>query len=576
MNKFLRYSFVALLAMIGLNISAQEVTLDFTITDPSDPDGKTSIWGFPSGSTNKQVDEQSFTYDGYTVKVAGSTGEGYYWHNKDHYLLFGKQGAYLTLPAFSFDVERIDVEGNSGASAGTKQNIFVGDEAVSTETTGAQGTNYFTIAEGSQAAGTIYTIKVTSKHNNQIKTIKIWKKGAGTKQAAEISWSSSSASVTINANDNVFPTLNNPNNLTVSYTSSKEDVATIDASGSITLKSAGSTKISAVFEGNDSYEASTVSYNLTVKDAEGGGGGEGTVTEATVAQALAVIEGLADGAKTDGEYKVTGYVVEVTEISTDYGNATFTIADAQGGSPVLTVFRAKDANGQDIKNANFLKVNDLVVVQGKLQKYVKGNESTPEVAQGCKVLTINGETASGADPDPGPGPQPLVGDGSKENPYIVADLLGMDTPSDSNPVEGQQRVWLKGIIVGALNSSGKAFDETVASNIAIAAAAGEEDATKCIPVQLPTGDMRAGLNVVDNPTNKGKEVMVCGYLLKYMSRAGIKNVAAYILDGTEVTGITNITADQLKNAPAYNVAGQRVNEGYKGLIIKGGVKVVVK
>ena len=272
MNKILRYSFVALLAMIGLNISAQEVTLDFTITDPADETGKTSIWGFPSGSSNKLVEENSYTYDGWTVKVAGSTGEGYYWHNKDHYLLFGKQGAYLTLPAFNFDVERIDIEGNSTASAGTKQNIFVGDEAVSTETTGAQGTNYFTIAEGYQAAGTIYTIKVTSKHNNQIKTIKIWKKGAGTKQAAEISWSSSSATVTIGADDNIFPTLNNPNGLSVSYTSSKEEVATIDASGAVTLVAAGSTKISAVFEGNDSYEASTVSYNLTVKDAEGGDG----------------------------------------------------------------------------------------------------------------------------------------------------------------------------------------------------------------------------------------------------------------------------------------------------------------
>ena len=113
MNKILRYSFVALLAMIGLNISAQEVTLDFTITDPADETGKTSAWGFPASSANKTVDEKPFTYDGWTVKVAGSTGEGYYWHDKDHYLLFGKQGAYLTLPAFNFDVERIDIEGNS-------------------------------------------------------------------------------------------------------------------------------------------------------------------------------------------------------------------------------------------------------------------------------------------------------------------------------------------------------------------------------------------------------------------------------------------------------------------------------
>jgi hypothetical protein len=111
--------------------------------------------------------------------VAGSEGDGYYWHDKDHYLLFGKQGAMLTLPAFNFEVERIDIEGSSGASSNTKQNIYVGETAVSTETTGAQGTNIFEIAADYQAAGNVYVIKVNSKHNNQIKTIKIWKKGTG-------------------------------------------------------------------------------------------------------------------------------------------------------------------------------------------------------------------------------------------------------------------------------------------------------------------------------------------------------------------------------------------------------------
>lgn len=187
MKKLLRFSLMMLFALIGTNAMAQEVTLDFTVVDPSDETGKTSYWGFPSGSENKLTDEKSFTYGGYTVKVAAP--DGYYWHNKDHYLLFGKMGATLTLPAFDFDVERIDIEGNGNASAGTKQNIFVGDEAVSTETTGAQGTNYFQIAEGKQAAGTVYVIKVTSKHNNQIKTIKIWKKGTSgdTPQPTDIS-----------------------------------------------------------------------------------------------------------------------------------------------------------------------------------------------------------------------------------------------------------------------------------------------------------------------------------------------------------------------------------------------------
>lgn len=328
MNKLLRYSFVALMAMIGLNISAQEVTLDFTLTDPSDETAKTSVWGFPASSKNKTVEEQSFTYNGYTVKVAGSEGEGYYWHDKDHYLLFGKQGAYLTLPAFNFDVERIDIEGNSSASTGVKQNIFVGDEAVSTETTGAQGTNIFTIAEGKQAAGTIYTIKVNSKHNNQIRTIKIWKKGSGAKQSADIAWSKASATVTIGANDNVFPTLSNPNNLTVSYASTKEEVATINANGQVTLVAAGTTKISAIFEGNDSYEASTVSYNLTVKEAE-------TPSQGTTVANVAALNALED--KTAFTYTSDVLVV--------YVNGSYAyIKDDTGSSLIYDSSKTKFAN----------------------------------------------------------------------------------------------------------------------------------------------------------------------------------------------------------------------------------------
>ncbi len=55
-------------------------------------------------------------------------------------------------------------------------NVFVGDVAVSTETTGSQVTNTYVIAESYQAAGNVYKIKVTSSHNAQVTYIKIYKK----------------------------------------------------------------------------------------------------------------------------------------------------------------------------------------------------------------------------------------------------------------------------------------------------------------------------------------------------------------------------------------------------------------
>ena len=591
MNKILRYSFVALLAMIGLNISAQEVTLDFTITDPADETGKTSAWGFPASSANKTVDEKPFTYDGWTVKVAGSTGEGYYWHDKDHYLLFGKQGAYLTLPAFNFDVERIDIEGNSAASAGTKQNIFVGDEAVSTETTGAQGTNYFTIAEGKQAAGTIYTIKVTSKHNNQIKTIKIWKKGAGTKQAADISWSSPSATVTIGADDNIFPTLNNPNNLTVTYTTSKEEVATVDANGAVTLVAAGSAKISAVFEGNDTYEASTVSYNLTVKEAIDPNAKGQVNNPYTVAEALEVINALENGATTAGKFYVKGFVVGTPDIQkkddgTFYGNANFTIADTKGGTDLLTCYRLKGIDNANIESEDYIKEDDELVVMGQLQKYVSGETVTPEVKSG-HIVSIKSEVVI---------PTPEV-EGTKiaEFDYTTAEaypFFRLDPPATAsydvtggalviNNTVALEEWWnLQPFVLDWFN-----VKEGANYNIAIYMEATDEVTYNInfgtwgssMPLYGIKAPAARGWSVctIENATfaTSGNDAHILFQCGAFVGTIKIYKVELYEVAGT---GINNVNAAKAENAVRYNLAGQKVSNDYKGVVIENGKKVVVK
>lgn len=48
-----------------------------------------------------------------------------------------------------------------------------------------------------------------------------------------------------------------------------------------------------------------------------------------------------------------------------------------------------------------------------------------------------------------------------------------------------------------------------------------------------------------------------------------------VVPGTS-TGITNITTSAADNAPAYNLAGQKVNAAYKGIVIKNGKKMIKK
>lgn len=58
----------------------------------------------------------------------------------------------------------------------------------------------------------------------------------------------------------------NPNNLAVTYSSNKTDVAEVDAEGNVTLKKAGRVNIDVAFAGNDEYKAATASCTLIVND----------------------------------------------------------------------------------------------------------------------------------------------------------------------------------------------------------------------------------------------------------------------------------------------------------------------
>ena len=113
----------------------------------------------------------------------------------------------------------------------------------------------------------------------------------------------------------------------------------------------------------------------------------------TVARALELISTLSAGAKSPVEVYVKGKIAEVTEISTLYGNATYSISDDGTAANALVVFRGKGFEGATFTSEDALKVGDEVVVYGLLQNYVKDDVSTPEVAAGSQLCTVNGVSA---------------------------------------------------------------------------------------------------------------------------------------------------------------------------------------
>ncbi len=124
-------------------------------------------------------------------------------------------------------------------------------------------------------------------------------------------------------------------------------------------------------------------------------------------------------------------------------------------------------------------------------------------------------------------------------------------PESTNAADGQQKVWVTGYIVGYVDgqayATGAHFDADgceVKTNLLIATSNAETNVENCIPVQLPSGDIRAALNLQDNPENLGKEVKLYGYVLKYFNVAGLKNVTDYILaDNPQQT--TEMTVEEV-------------------------------
>ncbi len=85
--------------------------------------------------------------------------------------------------------------------------------------------------------------------------------------SAELSFSATEASVVLGESFTA-PTLSNPHNLTLAWSSSKTSVATVNGLGAVTIVGAGTTDITASFAGNSDYLAGSASYKLTVTEPE--------------------------------------------------------------------------------------------------------------------------------------------------------------------------------------------------------------------------------------------------------------------------------------------------------------------
>lgn len=233
----------------------------------------------------------------------------------------------------------------------------------------------------------VFDTDVAANGMIQISKVTYNEPGAVVLEPAGISYSRKQYDITLGDTTD-FVTLNNPNNLPVTYASSDTNVATIDSDGNVEVVGVGTTTISATSEKTDKFDAGYASYVINVKAPADPS--ESIVntpeTAYTVAQAIDLITA---GKGLDDMVYVVGYIHKIKEVSTQFGNATFFISDdLQDTQNDLTVYRAKFLNNEKFTAENQIKVGDKVIMYGKLVDY----NGTKEITNGYvhTISTIDG------------------------------------------------------------------------------------------------------------------------------------------------------------------------------------------
>lgn len=238
---------------------------------------------------------------------------------------------------------------------------------------------------------------------------------------------------------------------TVTFTANRDWTAKVQEGETWLGVSAASGKASAdkqtitiTVDPNDAFDRSATviialagglgSKDITVKQAgkgenpDVGGKGEGTLESPYDAvKALALAEELDEAGKIAGVY-VAGKVCEVKEISTDFGNATYSISvDGTTEGATFSIYRGYYFNGEKFTSTDQLKVGDEVVVLGDIVNF-KGN--TPQLTQGSQVVKHNGNTA----PEPEPVEYLDVKDHAADGAVSV--VMGEQEWENAKPITG--------------------------------------------------------------------------------------------------------------------------------------------
>ena len=296
---------------------------------------------------------------------------------------------------------------------------------------------------------------------------------------------------------------------------------------------------SKVMNYNGTYE--TVQNNCIIVELNGtkdsGGGGDTPTSDLgtkdapiTVAKALEAINKLADGGET-GEAYVKGTISKVQSYNSQYKSITYYISDDGKETNELQVYSGKGLNGADFAAKEDLAAGDVVVIKGKLKKYVKDGTVTPEINQSSEIISLTKGSGGGDD-------TPTSDLGTKDAPITVAKAL--ETISSLADGGETEEAYVKGIIskVQSYNSKYKSITYYIS-----------DDGKEANELQVYSGK---GLNGADFAAKEdlaaGDVVVIKGKLKKYVKDG---TVTPEINQSSEIISLTKGSGGDTPSADAW-------------------------
>lgn len=278
--------------------------------------------------------------------------------------------------------------------------------------------------------------------------------------------------------------------------------------------------------------------------------GQGTLENPyTIADVITLVNG---GTADSDEVYVAGIVSQAATSISNYGDINFYLSDNGATENEVMAYNSKYFNQENYTDTKQIPaVGDKVVMCGKLTQY----NTTIELARGNYLVSLNGKTS----------PDPVQQDTLT---FTASEALAA-LANNSQPTSV---CYITGTISEDVDTSSIASYGNLTYMIS-------DDGTDANALTVFRGKSFEGNKFTkDFFLKKGDKVKILGLLINYAGKDGsttpeVQTNSVLISVNGQTTGVNVINANTAdKNAPLYNLAGQRVSKDYKGVVIQNGKK----